>query len=139
MLLSNPQVKVDGDTATVKMFWTGVLNDKLDGPPHLQEHGREYDMLVKKDGKWLISKRVVVADSGMPAMFKATYTPRVDYDVTKDDDASVLTGGERDADRISQGRTGAQKGRPESRPSSFPSKGRFSRPKRPRLKRRPSW
>jgi uncharacterized protein (TIGR02246 family) len=85
MLLTNPQVKIDGDTATVKIFWTGVLNDKLDGPPHLQEHGREYDALVKKDGKWLIRKRVVIADSGMPAMFKPTYTPRTDYDVTKDD------------------------------------------------------
>lgn len=89
MLLTNPQVKIDGDTATVKIFWTGILNDKLDGPPHLQEHGREYDALVKKDGKWLISKRVVVADSGMPAMFKETYTPRTDYDITKGDEPAA--------------------------------------------------
>lgn len=85
MLLSNPVVKVDGDTATVKVFWTGVMNATIDAPPHLVEQGREYDLLVKQDGQWLIKKRVVVADSGLPKMFKATYTPRMDYDVTKDD------------------------------------------------------
>ena len=84
MLLTNPVVHVDGDKATVKVFWTGVMNDKIDAPPHFVEQGREYDLLVKRDGKWLIQKRVVVADSGLPAMFKATYTPRMDYDVTKD-------------------------------------------------------
>jgi uncharacterized protein (TIGR02246 family) len=89
MLLTNPVVKVDGDKATVKVFWTGVMNDKIDAPPHLVEQGREYDLLVKRDGKWLIQKRVVIADSGLPEMFKATYTPRVDYDVTKEDVPAV--------------------------------------------------
>jgi hypothetical protein len=32
----------------------------------------------------LIQKRVVIADSGLPASFKDTYTPRKDYDITKD-------------------------------------------------------
>jgi ketosteroid isomerase-like protein len=85
MLLSNPVVKVDGDTATVKVFWTGVMNETIDAPPRLMEQGREYDLLVKQDGKWLIKKRVVIADSGLPEMFKATYLPRMNYDVTKDE------------------------------------------------------
>ncbi len=89
MLLSNPVVKVDGDTATVKLFWTGVINETIDAPPRLVEQGREYDLLVKQDGKWLIKKRVVVADSGLPEMFKATYTPRMDYDVTAQDQAAA--------------------------------------------------
>ena len=85
MLITNPQIKLDGDTATAKFLWTGVMNDKIDGPPHFQEQGREYDLLVKQDGKWLIKKRVVIADSGLPAMFRKTYAPRKDFDVTKDD------------------------------------------------------
>ena len=89
MLLTNPIVHVNGDTATMKLFWTGVMNDKIDAPPHLVEQGREYDLLVKQDGRWLIKKRVVVADSGLPQMFKATYTPRMDYDVTKEDAPAV--------------------------------------------------
>jgi hypothetical protein len=52
--------------------------------PHvLLEQGREYDLLVRQDGKWLIRKRVVIADSGLPERFKATYQPRMDYDITK--------------------------------------------------------
>lgn len=85
MMLSNPVVKVDGDQATVKVIWTGVRNAAIDAPPTLVEQGREYDLLVKQDGKWMIKKRVVIADSGLPEMFKATYSPRTDYDVTKED------------------------------------------------------
>ena len=85
MLITNPQIAVDGDQATAQFLWTGVMNDKIDGPPHFQEQGREYDLLVRQDGRWLIKKRVVIADSGLPEMFKATYTPRKDFDVTKDD------------------------------------------------------
>jgi len=85
MLITNPQIKVDGDTATAKFLWTGVMNDRIDAPPRFQEQGREYDLLVKQDGNWLIRKRTVIADSGLPAMFAKTYTPRKDYDITKDD------------------------------------------------------
>ena len=84
MLMTNPVIDVSGDTATARLLWTGVLNPKIDDHPMLWEQGREYDKLVKKDGKWLISKRVVIADSGLPAIFKDTYTPRKDYDINKD-------------------------------------------------------
>ena len=84
MLMTNPVIDVNGDTATAKLLWTGILNTKVDAPPQFVEQGREYDRLVKKGGKWLIAKRVVIADSGLPASFKDTYTPRKDYDVTKD-------------------------------------------------------
>jgi uncharacterized protein (TIGR02246 family) len=81
MLLSNVQVDVEGDTATVKLYWTGILNTDPFGPPTLQEHGREYDLLVKQDGKWLIKHRVVIADSAMPESFRETYQPRLDFDI----------------------------------------------------------
>ncbi|KPL69469.1 hypothetical protein SZ64_15960 [Erythrobacter sp. SG61-1L] len=84
MLLSNPQIEVNGDTATAEFVWTGIMNGKIDEPPHFQEQGREYDLLKRVDGKWLIQKRTIIADSGMPEMFAATYQPRRDYDVTKD-------------------------------------------------------
>lgn len=84
MLMTNPVIDVNGDTATATLLWTGILNTKVDAPPQFVEQGREYDRLVKKDGKWLIQKRVVIADSGLPDSFKDTYTPRKDYDITKD-------------------------------------------------------
>jgi ketosteroid isomerase-like protein len=84
MLLSNPVIDVQGDTATAKFIWTQISNPDIKGPPVFVEQGREYDLLVKRDGKWLIQKRTVIADSGMPDMFDATYQPRLGYDITAD-------------------------------------------------------
>jgi ketosteroid isomerase-like protein len=84
MMLSNPIIDVKGNTATARFMWTGVMNTAIDARPQLWEQGREYDLLVKQDGQWRIKKRVVIADSGLPTRYKATYTPRVDYDVTKE-------------------------------------------------------
>lgn len=83
MLLTNPVIDVDGDTASASFIWTGVLNTDIKAPPQFAEQGREYDLLVKQeDGSWLIKKRTVIADSGMPDQFDKTYQPRMDYDIT---------------------------------------------------------
>jgi ketosteroid isomerase-like protein len=79
MIISNPVIDVDGDTATASFFWTGVINTAIQEPPQLLEQGREYDLLVRQDGEWRIKKRVVIADSGLPDRYMATYQPRLDY------------------------------------------------------------
>ena len=79
MLLSNPQIEINGTTAIARFLWTQLLNDSIKGPPKLIEQGREFDMLVKRDGEWRITKRVVIADSGLPDLFDKTYTPRENY------------------------------------------------------------
>jgi ketosteroid isomerase-like protein len=84
MLMTNPVIDVDGDKATATLLWTGILNTQIASPPQFVEQGREYDRLVKRDGKWLIAMRVVIADSGLPASFNDTYQPRKDYDIAKD-------------------------------------------------------
>ena len=84
MMISNPVIDVDGDTATASFFWTGVLNTAIQEPPKLLEQGREYDLLVRQDGEWRIKKRVVIADSGLPERYMATYQPRLDYDISAD-------------------------------------------------------
>ena len=81
MMLGNPVIEVHGDRATAKFLWTGVMNASLEGRPEVWEQGREYDLLVKQDGEWRIKKRVVIADSGLPERYAATYEPRMDYDV----------------------------------------------------------
>lgn len=83
MIMSNPVIEVTGNTATAQLLWTQTLNDTIKGPPRLIEQGREFDRLVKKDGKWLITRRVVIADSGLPDMFDKTYTPRRDFKLSK--------------------------------------------------------
>ena len=42
----------------------------------IYEQGREDTELVKIDGKWLISKRYISSDSGLPDRFDETYEPR---------------------------------------------------------------
>ena len=76
MLLSNLRIKVQGDTATAEMIWTGVLNTDLHVAPQFAEQGREHDDLVHHNGHWLFKHRVITADSGMPAMFDKTYKKR---------------------------------------------------------------
>jgi len=79
MIISNPVIEVNGDTATAKFLWTGVMNSTVEARPSLWEQGREYDLLVRQDGQWKIKKRVVIADSGLPEGMRETYQPRMDY------------------------------------------------------------
>lgn len=76
MLLSNPVIEIDGNTAQAHVIWTGVLNSGVGEPPRVYEQGREDTELVKVDGKWLISRRYISSDSGLPDRFDETYEPR---------------------------------------------------------------
>ncbi|HEY6815290.1 MAG TPA: nuclear transport factor 2 family protein [Croceibacterium sp.] len=83
MMISNPVIDVDGDTATAEFMWTGVINTGIQEAPRLLEQGREYDLLVRQDGEWRIKKRTVIADSGLPERYMATYQPRTDYRIAE--------------------------------------------------------
>lgn len=76
MLLTNPIINVEGDKATAHLIWTGVMNEGVGKVPALYEQGREYSELRKVKGRWLISKRYISSDSGLPDKFDATYQPR---------------------------------------------------------------
>jgi hypothetical protein len=79
MLLTNLFIEIEGDEARAQMLWTQTLNDTVKGPPRLIEQGREFDLLVRRDGRWKIKKRVVIADSGLPDLMDETYEARADY------------------------------------------------------------
>lgn len=76
MLLTNPVIEIDGDTAKAHVIWTGVMNEGVGTPPNLYEQGREDTQLVKVDGKWLIERRYISSDSGLPDRFDETYEYR---------------------------------------------------------------
>jgi len=76
MLMNNPIITVSGDTAKAWLIWTGIMNDNIRTAPRFLEQGREYDELMKRDGRWYVKHRYVSADSGMPARWDATYKPR---------------------------------------------------------------
>lgn len=76
MLLSNPIVKINGNTATAHLIWTGVMNEGIGKLPQIVEQGREDTELVKQNGKWLIKRRYITADGRMPNRFDKNYKPR---------------------------------------------------------------
>ncbi|HTQ99799.1 MAG TPA: nuclear transport factor 2 family protein [Candidatus Acidoferrum sp.] len=76
MLLTNPIIEVNGNTATAHVIWTGVMNNGVGKAPMVTEQGREDTVLVKRDGKWLISARCISSDSGLPDKFDATWKAR---------------------------------------------------------------
>jgi hypothetical protein len=76
MMLTNPIINVEGNVATAHLIWTGIMNEGVGTPPSIYEQGREYTELRKVKGKWMISRRFISSDSGLPDRFDATWKPR---------------------------------------------------------------
>jgi hypothetical protein len=67
LILNNPRISIDGNTATADMMWSGIVSANVKDPPKLVEQGREHTELVKRKGRWYIKKRVVTSIAGLPA------------------------------------------------------------------------
>lgn len=65
--LSNPLIIVRGDTATAQVIFTETIIDTEGAAPRLLAQGREYDNLVKINGRWLFKKRQIMAGTQSPA------------------------------------------------------------------------
>jgi len=76
ILLNNPIINIEGDTATAWVIYTEIMNDDIKSPPRLLLQGREYDEFVKLDGRWYIKKRYLTADSGLPTERAEKHIPR---------------------------------------------------------------
>lgn len=76
MLMNNPRIRVNGNNATAETVWTGIISDTVRVPPRLYEQGREYDELVKKNGRWYFKKRVITSDAGLTEKYDDTYKER---------------------------------------------------------------
>jgi len=76
MVLTNPVIEVRGNRAIAHVIWTGVSNSGVGKPPTVTEQGREDSELVKVGGKWLIKRRYISSDSGLPDRFDKTFKQR---------------------------------------------------------------
>ena len=76
MVLTNPVIEVRGSRAMAHVIWTGVSNSGVGKPPTVTEQGREDSELVKVGGKWLIKRRYISSDSGLPDRFDKTFKQR---------------------------------------------------------------
>jgi ketosteroid isomerase-like protein len=64
---TNYEINVKGDTATVRAFFIEVVSNGANTPPGskpptIHAMGRYEDELVRHEGRWLFSKRIVVTD-----------------------------------------------------------------------------
>jgi hypothetical protein len=64
---TNYEIDVRGETATVRAFFIEVVSNGQNippgsKPPTIHAMGRYEDELVKQDGQWLFSRRVVLTD-----------------------------------------------------------------------------
>ncbi len=66
ILISNLLIKVRGDTATARLVFTETVTEKQGDTPKILVQGREFDTLVKRKGRWLISKRQIMGANGVP-------------------------------------------------------------------------
>jgi hypothetical protein len=76
VLLTNPRIVVNGHSATADLIWTEVYSETHLAMPQILEQGREHDELVKRHGRWYLTKRVVTNDGGLPAALEKYYKAR---------------------------------------------------------------
>lgn len=76
MILSNLKVAVEGDTAIATMLWYSIVSPTLIDPPSVTEHGHDRTELVRLNNRWLISRRIVTSDGGMPEGLLESYLGR---------------------------------------------------------------
>ena len=66
ILIGNPLIVVNGDTATARLVYTEYAVEKEGDAPRILTMGREFDHFVKRGGKWLILKREILGPKGVP-------------------------------------------------------------------------
>lgn len=57
--ITNIVIKIDGDRAYGRSYWFSYNNDNPERRPALEGYGHYEDEMVKVNGKWLFSKRVI--------------------------------------------------------------------------------
>jgi hypothetical protein len=66
ILISNMLVTVHGDTATARLVFTETTTEKQGDAPKILTQGREFDTLVKRNGRWFFLSRQIVGANAVP-------------------------------------------------------------------------
>jgi hypothetical protein len=76
MVVTNMKVDLQGDKAVATLLWHSINSVLVTSAPKITEYGRERTELVKQNGRWLISNRVVLTEGGMPEALLESYPKR---------------------------------------------------------------
>ena len=66
ILISNMLVRVHGETATARLVFTETTTEKQGEAPKILTQGREFDRLVKRNGRWYFLTRQIMGANGVP-------------------------------------------------------------------------
>lgn len=53
-------------TATARLVFTEITTEKQGDAPKILTQGREFDTLIKRNGRWWIAKRQIFGPKGVP-------------------------------------------------------------------------
>lgn len=76
VLLDNLRIEVKGDAATVHLVWTEVNSDSIKLAPRIVEQGTDDTEMKKVNGRWLISKRIILNSGGLPDAYDESFRER---------------------------------------------------------------
>ena len=62
--ITNILLKIDGDKAVGRSYWFHYGNDNPERKPVIDSYGHYEDEMVKVNGEWLFSKRVIYNETG---------------------------------------------------------------------------
>lgn len=71
MLVGNPRIRFSGNEAIVDLIWTGVLNESIQSPPRLLQQGTDHTVMIKVNGEWKITRRIITSLSNQPQAWTA--------------------------------------------------------------------
>ena len=66
ILISNMLVTVHGDRATARLVFTETTTEKQGDAPKILTQGREFDTLVRREGRWFFLSRQIVGANAVP-------------------------------------------------------------------------
>jgi hypothetical protein len=73
MMYTNLKIQLQSDKAVATLLWHSVKSELLTSAPKVTEYGTERTELIKQNGHWLISKRVILSEGGMPEGLLKSY------------------------------------------------------------------
>jgi hypothetical protein len=73
MMYTNLKIDLYDDRAVATLLWHSMKSDLLTSAPKITEYGTERTELIKQDGRWLITKRAILSEGGMPEGLLASY------------------------------------------------------------------
>ena len=76
MILTNLKIDLQGNKAVATLLWHSIHSDLVTSAPKVTEYGHERTELVKQDGRWLMTNRVVLTEGGMPEALLESYPKR---------------------------------------------------------------